>query len=227
MRQALVRGSLEVAPGWRIEGAVEEAQADFSATGSILDLRVHPRRPDLAARLRYEGESGHLQIAGLSRRLRASVTSPLGAQERDVDGSGLSVSGSLPGFGEDSILFQAVSGKAVGRYFNDPLSATGLALDPGGRLELVRNSGATLYYQRQWAPDWMTVAGASVLGIGNEGLRPADSLRQATYASVNLIHRLSPRAIVGGELLRGEATRVSGLQAANTRLQLSFRYLIF
>ena len=227
MRQALVRGSLEVAPGWRIEGAVEEAQADFTATGTIFDFRVRPRRPDLAARLRYEGESGHLQIAGLSRSLRASVTSPLGAQERGVDGSGLSVSGSLPGFGEDSILFQAVSGKAIGRYFNDPLSATGLALDPGARFELVRSSGATLYYQRQWAPDWMTVAGASVLKIGDEGLRPADSLRQATYASVNLIHRLNPRAIVGGELLWGEATRVSGLQASNARLQLSLRYLIF
>ena len=227
MRQALVRGSLPVGSGWTLEGSVEESQADFSATGAILDVQVRGRRPDLAARVRYEGDWGHLQLAGLSRRLHADVTTPLGPKSRDVDGSGLALSGSLPGFGEDAILFQAASGKAVGRYFNDPLSATGLALDPGGRLELVRSSGATLYYERNWAPDWKTVAGASVLKIGDEGLRPANSLRQATYASVNLMHRLNPRAIVGGELLWGEATRVSGESASNTRVQLSLRYFLF
>jgi hypothetical protein len=144
-----------------------------------------------------------------------------------VEGAGLAVSGSLSGFGEDSILFQAASGKAIGRYFNDPLSATGLALDTGGRLERVNSSGATLYYERKWAPDWMSVAGASTLRIGEEGLRPGASLQRVAYGSVNLIHRLSPRAIVGGELLWGEATRVSGASTSNTRLQVSFRYLLF
>lgn len=227
MRQALVRGSYGFAEKWTVEGSIEDPQADFSATGQILDFRVGARRPDLAARLRYEGERGHVQLAGLSRRLHASVTTPFGSADRDIDGGGIALSGSLPGFGDDSILLQAASGKAIGRYFNDPLSATGLARELGGRLELVRSSGATLYYQRQWAPDWMSVAGASTLWIGDEALRPADALKRVTYGSVNLIHRLTPRAIVGGELLWGEATRVSGASAANTRLQFSFRYLIF
>jgi hypothetical protein len=59
MRQWLVRGSVEVAPGWTLAGSVEESQADFSAAGAIVDLRTGARRPDLAARVRYEGESGH------------------------------------------------------------------------------------------------------------------------------------------------------------------------
>jgi hypothetical protein len=227
MRQALVRGSYGFGSGWTVEGSIEDPQADFSATGQILGLHVGARRPDLAARVRYEGERGHVQLAGLSRALHANATSRLGSSDRDVDGSGIALSGSLPGFGDDTILLQAAAGKAIGRYFNDPLSATGLALEPGGRLELVRSSGATLYYQRQWAPDWMTVAGASALWIGDEGLRPAESLKRAVYGSVNLIHRLGPRAIVGGELLWGEATRVSGASAGNARLQVSFRYLVF
>ncbi|HVP09111.1 MAG TPA: hypothetical protein VMT02_06285, partial [Burkholderiales bacterium] len=189
--------------------------------------RVGARRPDLAARVRYEGERGHVQLAGLSRSLHASARTPFGAAERNVEGSGVALSGSLPGFGDDTVLLQAASGKAIGRYFNDPLSATGLARAPDGRLALVRSSGATLYYQRQWADDWMSVAGASALWIGDEGLRQAESLKRAVYGSVNLIHRLNPRAIVGGELLWGEATRVSGVSAANTRVQISFRYLIF
>jgi len=227
VRQALVRGSVPVGERWKIEASAEEAQADFSATGAILDLHTSARRPDLAARVRYEGENGHLQLSALSRRLRVSTATPFGARDRGIDGKGFSVSGSMPAFGEDSISFQLASGEGIGRYFNDPLSATGLALSPGGDLELVRSTGATLYYQRQWAPDWMSVAGASSLRVSDDGGRPAAALNRATYASVNLIHRLTPRALVGGELLWGEARRVDGLSASNIRVQLSLRYLIF
>jgi hypothetical protein len=168
-----------------------------------------------------------VQLAGLSRRLHASVTGPAFTAERRVDGTGVALSGSMAAFGEDTVQFQAATGKGIGRYFNDPLSATGLALGSDRRLELVRTSGATLYYQRKWAPDWMTVAGASTLRVGNDGMRPPEALRRVVYGSVNLVHRLTPRALVGGELLWGEATRVDGTSATNTRMQVSFRYLIF
>ena len=126
-----------------------------------------------------------------------------------------------------TLLWQAVTGKGVGRYFNDPLSATGVALGTNGRFDLLRSSGVTLYYQHKWTPDWMTVAGASTLWTSDDGLRLPDELKRVVYASVNLVHRLTPTLIVGGELLWGEATRVDGASATNTRVQLSVRYLIF
>jgi hypothetical protein len=227
VRQWLLRGSLPFGSGWALEGAVEESQADFNTGNATLGASVSSDRPDLAARLRYAGEGGHVQLAGLSRRLRASVTGPAFAAERRVDGTGVALSGSMAAFGEDTVQFQAATGKGIGRYFNDPLSATGLALGADRRLELVRTSGATLYYQRKWAPDWMTVAGASTLQVGNDGMRPPEALRRVVYGSVNLVHRLTPRALVGGELLWGEATRVDGSSATNTRVQVSFRYLFF
>lgn len=227
VRQVLLRGSVPLGEKWKLEASAEDPQADFTANGQILELGVDSRRPDLAARVRYEGEKGHFQLSGLSRRLRVTATTPFGTRDRGVDGRGWSLSGSLPAFGDDSISFQIAGGEGIGRYFNDPLSATGVALDPGGNLALVRTSGSSLYYTRNWSPDWMTVAGASTLRIGDEGIRPGGALKSATYASVNLVHRLSSRALVGGELLWGEATRVSGASAGNTRLQFSFRYLIF
>jgi hypothetical protein len=227
VRQALLRGSLPLGEKWKVEASAEDPQADLTASGQIFNLVVDARRPDLAARVRYEGESGHFQVSGLSRRLRVNSTTPFGARDRDIDGRGISISGSVPAFGDDSIAFQVASGDGVGRYFNDPLSATGLALAPGGGLELVRSTGATLYYERHWSPDWMSVAGASRLRVGDEGIRPGGALKSATYASANLVHRLGPRAFVGGEILRGEARTVGGAAAGNTRLQLSFRYLLF
>jgi Porin subfamily len=228
MRQWLARASIPFGSGWALEASVEEPQADLAGGGELLSVHTEARRPDLAARVRYEGDFGHVQVAGLSRSIDVIGESPFGTRERHVSGTGVSASGSFNVFGGDTLLWQAVTGKGVGRYFNDPLSSTGVALGTDRRFDLLRSSGATLYYQHKWAPDWMTVAGASTLWISDDGqLRGPDELRRVVYASANLVHRLTPTLIVGGEVLWGEATRVDGTSATNTRVQLSVRYLIF
>jgi hypothetical protein len=227
VRQWLARGSIPFAAGWTVQGSVEEAQADLTAGGSFVVVQSHARRPDLAARLRYEGDFGHVQLAGLSRSVSVTAASAFGTREWHVNGTGVSLSGSLNLARDDTLQWQAVTGKGIGRYFNDPLSSTGLALGANGQFDLVRSSGVTLYYRHNWTPDWMTVAGASTLWVGTGGLRLPDELKQVVYASVNLIHRLTPTLIVGGEVLWGEATRVDGTSATNARVQLSVRYLVF
>ena len=227
VRQWLARVSIPFGSGWALQASVEEPQADYSAGGALLSVKTDAHRADLAARIRYEGDRGHLQLAGLSRSINATAESPFGTRERRVNGTGVSLSGSLNLFDDDTLLWQAVTGEGVGRYFNDPLSATGVALGSDRRLELVRSSGATLYYQHKWAPDWMTVTGASTLWMSDDDLRPPDALRRVVYASANLLHRLTPTLIVGGEVLWGEATQVGGASATNVRMQLSVRYLVF
>jgi hypothetical protein len=226
MRQWLARASIPLGAGWTVEASVEEPQADLEGSGQFFSVHTEAKRPDLAARVRWEGDFGHLQLAGLSRSIDAIGESPFGQRTKHVNGTGVSLSGSLNVFGADTLLFQAVTGEGVGRYFNDPLSATGVALSDR-RLELVRTSGATLYYQHKWAPEWMTVAGASTLWVSTDGLRLPDELKRVTYASVNLVHRITPTLIVGGEVLWGEATQVGGASATNARVQLSVRYLVF
>jgi hypothetical protein len=227
VRQWLARGSIPFGSGWALQASVEEAQADLVGGGTFVVVQSDARRPDLAARLRYERDFGHVQLAGLSRSISVTAASLLGTRDWHVSGTGVSLSGSLNTVGDDTLLWQAVTGKGVGRYFNDPLSSTGLALGTDGRFDLVRSSGVTLYYQHKWAPDWMTVAGASTLWVSDDGLRRPDELRRVVYASANLLYRVTPTLIVGGELLWGEATRVDGTSASNTRVQLSVRYLVF
>jgi hypothetical protein len=227
VRQWLARGSIPFGSGWALEGSVEETQADLTAGGSFVAVQSRARRPDLAARLRYEGDFGHIQLAGLSRAVSVTAASPFGTREWHVNGTGVSLSGSLNLARDDTLQWQAVTGKGVGRYFNDPLTSTGLALGTNGQFDLVRSSGVTLYYRHNWTPDWMTVGGASTLWVGTEGLRLPSELKRVVYASVNLVHRLTPTLIVGAEVLWGEATRVDGSSATNARLQLSVRYLVF
>ena len=228
VRQWLARASIPLGAGWALQASVEESQADLSGGGELFSVQSSARRPDLAARVRWEGDRGHVQLAGLSRSIDVIGESPLGTRTRHVNGTGVSLSGSLNVFGEDTVQWQAVTGTGVGRYFNDPLSSTGVALGTDRRFDLLRSSGVTLYYQHRWTPDWMTVAGASTLWIDDSGqLRGPEELRRVVYASANLVHRLTPTLIVGGEVLWGEATRVDGTSATNARVQLSVRYLIF
>jgi Porin subfamily len=227
VRQWLARLSIPFGAGWALEASVEEPQADLAAGGALVSVKTDAHRADVAARVRYEGDLGHVQLAGLSRSINVTAESPFGTRERRVHGTGVSLSGSINLSDDDALLGQAVTGEGVGRYFNDPLSATGVALGSDRRLELVRSSGVTLYYQHKWAPDWMTVAGASTLWVSDDDLRPPDALRRVVYASANLLHRLTPTLIVGAEVLWGEATQVGGASATNVRMQLSVRYLIF
>jgi hypothetical protein len=226
-RQWLARGTLKIGEGWSLAAALEEPQSDLAVRGAVLGLETSADRPEIAARVRYEGDGGHFQLAGLSRRASVRVTSPAGTTERRIDGTGVSVSGSISVLEDDTLLFQAATGKGIGRYFNDPISATGVALNADGTLGPVRTSGATLYYQRQWAPDWMTVAGVSTLWLSDDGLHLPAALRRIKYGSLNLIHRVTPTLLVGAEVLWGEAIRADGGSASNARLQLSLRYLIF
>jgi hypothetical protein len=227
VRQWLARASIPFGSGWALQASVEEPQADLEGGGELFSVHTDARRPDLAARVRWEGDRGHVQLSGLSRSIDVIGESPFGTRTRRANGTGVSFSGSVDVFGGDTVMWQAVTGKGVGRYFNDPLSSTGVALGSDRRFELVRSSGATLYYQHKWAPEWMTVAGASTLWVSDDGLRLADELKRVIYASVNLVHRLTPTLIVGGEVLWGEATQVGGASATNTRVQLSLRYLVF
>jgi hypothetical protein len=224
-RQWLLRASVPLGKAWRLEAALEESQADLAASGAPGAVSSHAERPDLTARLRAEGEWGSMQLSALSRSVTVSASAAGTSVERRIAGEGLSFSGSVGVLEDDAVLWQVVSGKGIGRYYNDPLTALGIE---GAGLDLLRMSGATLYYEHQWSARWKSVAGASTLWIDDEGAaRPQDALRRLNYYSANLIWRASPVLVFGGEVIYGKASRVGGDTADNTRLQLSMRYLIF
>ena len=226
VQQWLARGMVPLGAGWTLAGSIEQSQADHSAGRRGIGIHTDARRPDVAAHLRFDSERGHAQLSGLSRRIDVTSTTISATTARTFDASGIAISGSLATFGDDSVVAAYATGKGIGRYFNDSVSATGVGLGADDRLDLIRSSGATLYYQHFWHPDWMTVAGASTLWASDAGTRPPDELRRLVYMSANLIHRLLPTLLVGAETLWGKATRVDGVTATNARLQLSLRYLI-
>jgi hypothetical protein len=228
VRQFVVRGSVAIAEGLRLEVALEDPQADESAGGPNFSASASAERPDFVARLRYEGERLHAQIAGLSRSVTYSAQlASLASVRRTISGTGVSASAALQVGKGDRLLVQWNQGEGIGRYYNDGLSDLGAVYDAGGTLEPLKLEGAYLYYERQWAEHWTTTAGVSELRAKSEGLRPAGDLRRVRYLSANLVHRLRADLYLGAEALWGEAERMDAVQADDTRIQVTVRYYLY
>ena len=227
-RQVVVRASVPLGDRLRAEAAFEEPQAEASAGNASFSASSSAERPDFAARLRFGGERLHAQIAGLSRSVRysAQVGSAVGGS-RKISGEGVNISAGLQIGEDDRLLAQWNRGEGISRYFNDGVSGIGAVFDGGGRLEPLELTGWYLYYERQWTARWKSVAGVSELRTDSEGLRPAEDLTRLRYASASLVHRAGANLLLGAELLWGQATRIDGAQASDTRLQLTARYLLF
>lgn len=227
-RQFIVRGSVPLGGGLRLEAALEDAQANESAGGPNFSVSANGERPDFVARLRYEGEGLHAQLAGLSRSVTYSAQlASLANVRQKVSGRGVSASAALQVGKDDRLLVQWNQGEGIGRYFNDGLSGVGAVVDAGGTLKPLRLQGGYLYYERRWAERWTTTAGVSALRTESDGLRPSADLQRIEYVSANLVHRLRTDLFVGAEVLWGRAERVDGSQADDTRLQLTARYYLY
>lgn len=228
VRQFQIRGSVPLAGGLRLEAALEDPQADESAGGPNFSASASSDRPDIVARLRYEGERVHAQLAGLSRSVTYSAQlASLASARRTITGTGFSASFALQLGEGDRLLMQWNQGEGIGRYYNDGLSGIGAVYDAGGTLEPLKLEGAYLYYERQWAERWTTTAGLSELRAKSEGLRPAGDLRRVRYVSANLVHRLRTNLFLGAEALWGEAERMDHAQADDTRIQVTARYYLY
>lgn len=228
VRQFVLRGSVPLTEGLRLEAALEDPQADQSAGGPNFTVSANSDRPDIVARLRYEGERVHAQLAGLSRSVTYSAQlASLASVRRTLSGYGVSASAAVQVGKDDRLLVQWNEGEGIGRYFNDGLSDVGAVYDAGGTLEPLKLSGAYLYYEHKWAERWTTTAGVSVLRTRSEGLRPAADLQRVDYVSANVVHRLRTNLFLGAEVLWGKAERVDGSEADDSRIQLTARYYLY
>ena len=105
--------------------------ADGRSRAASRRRRPAPAAGRAARRAHARAPPGHRREPALRRRARPRagggafaagvVSATAGPQtvERTLDGSGISISGSLATFGDDSLVGQYTTGKGIGRYFVD------------------------------------------------------------------------------------------------------------
>jgi hypothetical protein len=77
--------------------------------------------PDLTAQYRHGGDWGHLQVAGILRKVGFEVreTSADRWSSGSETGWGVNVGSSINTIGNDKILLQVVYGEGIASYMND------------------------------------------------------------------------------------------------------------
>lgn len=178
--------------------------------------------PDLTLRARYEAEAGHVQAAGIWRRL--GWRSGTGLSDT-TDGYGLNVAGSLKTMGDDYLVAGGVWGKGIARYVSD-ITGSGLdaAVDPGGNLQALEAFGGYAGYTHYWTSKLRSTGVIGYLGMNNKSFQAPTSFKDSQYYSANLIWNPAGSLNVGAELLYGNYKTFDGNSANDTRIQISVQY---
>jgi hypothetical protein len=186
--------------------------------------------PDLAAHYKVSHGWGHVQIAGLVRRIDWDDTLK---DQFELSGHGTGWGGNLTGaykIGKDTLKLSVTYGKGIENYMNDAPVDVGVENKPTNRVtpvegELLPVFGMSAFYDKTWSDRWTSTVGYSRLDIDNsDGQLPA-AFKAGQYALGNLLYYPTPDVMVGGEFQWGQRQNKSdGWTFSDYRIQMSVRW---
>lgn len=195
--------------------------------------------PDVTGNIRYVGDYGHAQAAGIVRKL--TFQPGAGNSALDDIGYGGNFTGSVhpwaiasntPRSGEcatplskSRFLGQFAAGRGISRYIQD-INGLGLdaTFDPGFGFRTLPTYGWFAAYEH-----WWSMKLASVFTYGENAVEltqtlPGNTYERANYLSANIIWLPIERMGVGVEGLFGYRKNRDGGRGENTRIQAAFQY---
>jgi len=169
----------------------------------IADLTARFPLPDLTAHYRMKRDWGHVQIAGILRRMEwdDSDPTPLDASG-SATGWGINLSSNIK-FSDDTLRLQVVYGEGIANYMNDATADVGATGDSdiGEALPLV---GIVAFYDRTWNADWTSSIGYSMVDVDNSAAQAPSAFQHGQYALVNLLNHSVENLMWGVEVQWGE-----------------------
>ncbi len=225
-------------PGNDIDSGEFRTVPDFPGAQGDQEL------PDLTMQYRANTGFGHVQLAGILRRVGAEVlcnTSetdpnaidfcPAGRAKVIFDdddlGWGLNLTSVIKVLDRNAIRVGVVFGEGIASYMNDggmdagPDRAPG---QPGVQVEAVELTGVSAYYDHWWSDRFSSSIGYAFTEVDNTVGQTADTFKKGQYASVNLLYYPVENVMLGGEFLWGDREDNGGASNDVTRIQFSLKY---
>jgi hypothetical protein len=253
MRQPIIAYRYDIADNLRLSVGVEQPYSDIQwvegggfvvnpGTGIITTAGV-PKNiqglPDFTANLRYKGEYGHLQVAGILRKLEFQTA----AEENSIEwGYGINVTGSFrpwsylhqlaPGgdceptpMEKSRVLGQFACGRGIERYIQD-INGFGLdaSWDPVNGFHAMQSYGWFVAYEQWWTDKLASVFTYGGSWVDLNDTLPADTYKSATYFAANLIWLPAERLGLGIEFLYGTRENKDGNKGKACRIQTGVQY---
>ena len=207
-------------------------QGVFADRIELTGIRPKFDLPDLSGNVRFTRDWGHLQVAGMLRRIKwVDVVD----DEFDLDGTeigaGLNISSNLKFTPKDTGRFSFTIGQGIQNYMNDAPVDIGIELTPGGdpRRPITGVAlpmwGFVAFLDHTWNKRFSSAIGYSMLDIDNSSGQSPSAFRRGHYALGNLLYYPIENVMVGGELQWGRReNNLDGFTSDDVRIQFSFRY---
>ncbi len=193
--------------------------------------------PDFTGNVRYDYKYGHVQLAGVARKLTVELAD---GSENSAFGYGGNLTGTYHPWaclcdcpmGDDKtplekcrFMGQFAGGRGINRYIQD-INGLGLdaTFDPVNGFRALSSTGWFVAYEHWWATRWASVFTYSETNVNLTDTLPDDTYKSARYVSANLIWLPVERMGVGVEFLYGSRTDKDGQSGNDERIQTAFQY---
>ena len=227
-----LRGSNAVTIALERPGASGD-QGVLSDRIELQGIRPEFDMPDLSGHARFNRGWGHVQIAGMLRRIKWEDT--IDDDQFDLDGSevgwGVNVSSNLKFGQKDVARLQIVYGEGIQNYMNDAPVDIGIkrsdSADPARPIEGVALPvlGVVSFLDHTWNKSFSSSIGYSLVNIENSEGQRADAYHRGHYALTNLLYYPVENVMVGGEFQWGRRENFQdGFASDDYRIQFSFKY---
>jgi hypothetical protein len=197
--------------------------------------------PDLTSHYRYDGDWGHVQLAGILRQVGFdTANTPDNAPHGHKTGWGLNLTSNIKTWNKDVLHLGIVYGEGIASFMNDGGTDLGPTLNPTLVVtppiagapppipslvpDVLPLTGVTIYYDHYWNDQWSSSIGYSQTHVDNTNFQASDAFRTGEYASVNLLYSPDKRLMIGGEFLWGRRQDHNGASGEDNRLQFSVKY---
>jgi hypothetical protein len=250
MRQPIAAVRLPVCDNLTVAVGVEQPYSDIqwfegdwivNPGSGIITSKGEERNvqdmPDFTGNVRYNWDYGHVQVAGIARKLTFQPES--GSDENEF-GYGINLTGSWHpwayfhgcAMGEEKtpmerskFVAQYAAGEGIARYIQD-INGFGLdgTFDPTNDFRTIPATGWFVAYEHWWCRNWISVFSYGEADTDLTDTLPDDTYESANYATANLIWLPVERMGVGIEYLYGSRTNKDGQSGTAHRIQVGFQY---
>jgi hypothetical protein len=190
------------------------------------NIQSDQKIPDFVAAVRMKRGFGHVQLAGILRRLQWDTADTADNQPKGhATGWGLAATSRVNLLRKDRLLLSVSGGEGIAAVMND----AGVDVAAEGQVGSASGTGVPIYgvmawYEHVWNDLFTSAVGYSGVWMDNTNLQAGSAFKSGQYASANLLWTPAKNVLMGPELLWGRREDKSGATGDDVRIQLSARF---
>lgn len=183
--------------------------------------------PDLTAQLHIADGWGHVQLAGIGRRVGYETVGTDDNRPKGYEiGWGADLTSVIKLRKSDALRLGVVYGKGIASYLNDGGMDLAPNKDTATDISAVAVPllGVSAYYDLAWSDKFTSSIGYAITQVDNTNYQDDTAFHQGQYGSVNVIYYPTKNVFYGVEYLYGRREDNGGDSGSDHRVQFSAHY---